>query len=95
VNPTKVLEYMATGRPIVSTAIDDVVWQFDQVVKVGNSHDEFVRHCHAQAANPDTKAIQAGRELGESHTWDAVVANLERHVQDVLIADDESPFVAV
>ena len=28
INPTKALEYMATGKPIVSTPVEDVVLQF-------------------------------------------------------------------
>ena len=32
INPTKALEYMATGKPIVSSAVEDVVGQFSDVV---------------------------------------------------------------
>ena len=32
INPTKALEYMATGRPIVSTPVQDVVRQFSDIV---------------------------------------------------------------
>src|SRR5436305_14971908 len=41
INPTKALEYMATGREIVSSAVPDVVRNFGAVVKVAASHDEF------------------------------------------------------
>lgn len=36
INPTKALEYMATGRPIVSTPVQDVVRQFSEVVALAN-----------------------------------------------------------
>ncbi|MBV9392745.1 MAG: glycosyltransferase, partial [Verrucomicrobia bacterium] len=34
VNPTKVLEYMATGRPVIATAVEDIVIQFGHVAKI-------------------------------------------------------------
>ena len=37
INPTKALEYMATGRPIVSTPMRDVVRQFRDVVYIAES----------------------------------------------------------
>ena len=37
INPTKALEYMATGKPIVSTPVEDVVLQFSAVVKIGQN----------------------------------------------------------
>jgi glycosyltransferase involved in cell wall biosynthesis len=37
INPTKTLEYMAAGKPIVSTAISDVVHNFTPVVTVAYS----------------------------------------------------------
>jgi glycosyltransferase involved in cell wall biosynthesis len=41
INPTKALEYMATAKPIVSTAVPDVVSNFASVVKIADSHEEF------------------------------------------------------
>ena len=43
INPTKALEYMATGRPIVSTPVEDVVTQFGDVVTIAQSASEFIR----------------------------------------------------
>jgi glycosyltransferase involved in cell wall biosynthesis len=95
VNPTKVLEYMATGRPVVSTAIDDVVLQFSEVVKIGNTHEQFIQLCHEQVENPDRRAIRAGIDLGHRNTWEAVVANLERHVEEFLVSRINLPVAAV
>jgi glycosyltransferase involved in cell wall biosynthesis len=95
VNPTKVLEYMATGRPVVSTAIDDVVLQFSEVVKIGKTHEQFIQLCHEQVENPDRRAIRAGIDLGHRNTWEAVVANLERHVEEFLVSRINLPVAAV
>src|SRR6185369_8619728 len=49
INPTKALEYMATGRNIVSTPVADVVRNFGSVVRIAHTHDEFIRSCLALA----------------------------------------------
>ena len=45
INPTKALEYMATGRMIVSSAVPDVVSNFGEVVKIAREQDEFIALC--------------------------------------------------
>jgi glycosyltransferase involved in cell wall biosynthesis len=93
INPTKVLEYLATGRPVVSTSIEDVVLQFSEVLEIGRSHQEFSAQCGQAARAPDRKKIVDGLDLASQHTWDAVVKNLERDIA-VFLASDESPRVA-
>ncbi|HEY0793329.1 MAG TPA: glycosyltransferase [Chthoniobacterales bacterium] len=94
VNPTKVLEYMATGRPVISTAIDDVVLQFSDVVEVARSHQEFARFCQAAASHPDARKTAAGLKLASENTWDAVVQNLERHIEEYLASEKAMGIVA-
>ena len=86
INPTKALEYMATGRPIVSTAIEDVVLQFADVVKIADSHEEFLAFCAAAPAAPDTVAIKRGLALAKRNSWEANVAAMTAHIEDVLAA---------
>ena len=85
INPTKALEYMATGRPIVSTAIEDVVRNFGSVVKVARSHEEFIEYCHAVLKNPDQAAISRGLKMVKQNSWDAIVERMEEHVRDALL----------
>lgn len=84
INPTKALEYMATGTPIVSTAIEDVILQFSDVVQVAHSHEEFIRCCEFALASPDTVAIEIGLEMTQLNTWEVIVERLENHISDVL-----------
>ncbi len=83
INPTKALEYMATGRPIVSTAVPDVVSNFSGVVKVARGAEDFVDLCRAQAVSPDWSAVRKGQQMARENTWDAIVAQLEVHVDRV------------
>ncbi|MDB6068128.1 MAG: glycosyltransferase [Pedosphaera sp.] len=84
INPTKALEYMATGRTIVSSAVADVVSNFSSVVKIARSHDEFISHCEEAVAEPDHAAIERGLKMAADNTWDGIVEKMEKHISDVL-----------
>ena len=84
INPTKALEYMATGKPIVSTAVPDVISNFGSVVKVAKSHEEFIEFCKQATKNPDSAAVERGLKMTEENTWDAIVAKLKGHVHAAL-----------
>ncbi len=86
INPTKALEYMATGRQIVSTAVPDVVHNFGGVVKIGRSHGEFIALCTQALEQPDFSAITRGLQLAADNSWDSIVAQLETHIQEALVA---------
>jgi glycosyltransferase involved in cell wall biosynthesis len=86
INPTKALEYMATGRGIVSSAIYDVVKNFGSVVKVANSHDEFIELCRAASERADEEAIQRGIEMASANSWESIVEKMEGHIADALAA---------
>ncbi|MEY2563443.1 MAG: hypothetical protein QOH88_1636 [Verrucomicrobiota bacterium] len=84
INPTKSLEYMATGRPIVSTAIEDVVLQFGDIVNVGRTAEEFLRMCHRAAKRPNALQVERGLEVAANNSWDSIISQLDGHVLDVL-----------
>jgi glycosyltransferase involved in cell wall biosynthesis len=84
INPTKALEYMAAGRPIVSTAIEDVVLQFEDVVKVARTPEDFAARCARAALLPNVVALRRGLKLAQANTWESIVSQLEAHVVDVL-----------
>jgi glycosyltransferase involved in cell wall biosynthesis len=84
INPTKALEYMASGRPIVSTQIEDVVLQFSSVVRIADSHASFISACEEALAKPDPARIQRGLELAGRNSWEAIVDRLEQHITDAL-----------
>ncbi len=76
INPTKTLEYMAAGKPVVSTAIQDVVRNFTPVVKVANTHAEFAQAVERAIAQPQLDVIAQGVERAAGATWDVTVANM-------------------
>ena len=90
INPTKALEYMATGKPIVSSAVPDVISNFGEVVKIARSHEEFLQLCRDAAENPDAALIEHGLQMAQQNSWESIVAKLEGHIHDALAEDDGS-----
>lgn len=84
INPTKALEYMATATPIVSTPVPDVVSNFASVVKISQDSDQFVQLCAHQVAQIDKMAVERGLKMANENTWDAIVAKLEKHIEEAI-----------
>jgi glycosyltransferase involved in cell wall biosynthesis len=84
INPTKALEYMATGRPIVSTPVEDVVAQFSDVITIEAGAGAFVEACAQAAVQPDSQRIERGFTLAQRNSWESIVARLEQHIHEAL-----------
>ncbi len=78
INPTKTLEYMAAGKPIVSTAVADVVRNFTPVVSVASTAEEFVALARQAATVPNAGLIARGLEQATHASWDSAVAQMRR-----------------
>ena len=85
ISPTKTLEYMAAGKPIVSTPIHDVRAMFGELVAIAADAGAFVAGCRDALAESDAeRAIREERMrvcVGE-HSWDAAT----RKIRDALAA---------
>jgi glycosyltransferase involved in cell wall biosynthesis len=78
INPTKTLEYMAARKPIVSTAIADVVRNFTPIVRVARSHEQFVAFAARAAKNPDLVLLGQGVKRADRASWDTIVSEMGR-----------------
>ncbi|HUR59502.1 MAG TPA: glycosyltransferase, partial [Opitutaceae bacterium] len=84
INPTKALEYMAAGRPVVSTALDEVKMNFGEVARIAASHDEFVEYCDREVRKPSRSRVNRGLKLAARNTWEANIAEMEKHIAQTL-----------
>ena len=80
INPTKTLEYMAAGKPIVSTAVADVVRNFTPIVSVARTHDGFVAAVRHAIACPDAALIARGIGMAKDASWEAIVGKMRAHL---------------
>ncbi|HJP59043.1 MAG TPA: glycosyltransferase, partial [Gemmatimonadaceae bacterium] len=83
INPTKTLEYMAAGKPIVSTAVPDVVRNFTPVVQIARSARDFVTLANQAAENPDSALVAQGLEKAAAASWENIVGKMNRLIRDV------------
>lgn len=95
INPTKALEYMAAGRPVVSTALDEVRMNFGTVARIAGSHDEFISLCSREIASPSRARIVRGLKQARENTWEAIIARMEQHIADVFTANAQARKAAV
>jgi glycosyltransferase involved in cell wall biosynthesis len=84
INPTKTLEYMAAGKPIVSTAVSDVVHNFTPVVAVARSPEEFVAAVRSAIEQPNVELIARGFEQARANSWESIVSRMERIIRDAV-----------
>jgi hypothetical protein len=79
INPTKGLEYMATGRPIVSTPVKDVVNQWNDICLIAKGTDAYLEAIHKALENgPDVQQrVAKGVELSKQCSWESTVAKMQ------------------
>lgn len=85
INPTKTLEYMATGKPVVSTAVADVVRNFTPVVDVAHSVDDFLDAVERAAAGPDPAQLREGIARASAASWESTVASMRGELLDAVL----------
>lgn len=84
INPTKALEYMAAGRPVVSTALDEVRTNFSSVSRVATTHAEFIAMCRREVDSPSRHRVRKGLKLAAGNTWEAIAAKMDAHIEDAI-----------
>ena len=77
VSPLKFFEYLATGKPIVSTPQPEQILQFSADIHIARTKEDFVSAC--EEALRDTAPARVARriELGRQSSWDSRVAQME------------------
>ncbi len=89
INPTKGLEYMATGKPIVSTPVKDVVRQWTDAVRIATTAEEFVKAAEeAMKAGPTDPRVMRGIELAKQSSWESTVDTMQRLIKEAINKPD-------
>jgi len=75
--PLKLHEYLAAGRAIVATALPEL-GPFSHVVRIAESHEEFLRQVREALHDDSPQAIEARVCLAQENTWDRRVEEMYR-----------------
>jgi UDP-galactopyranose mutase len=85
ISPTKTLEYMAAGKPIVSTPIRDVEEPYSDIVYLGGTPEEFMASCeHALAVDAAEREERRARmrEVLARTSWDKTAEQMNALLHD-------------
>lgn len=82
ISPTKTLEYMAAQKPIISTAITDVVRDYSHCVTIVGNPDEFYSAIEIIRSNDHSFLIPEDYiAILEQTSWDATVTQMNRIIK--------------
>jgi UDP-galactopyranose mutase len=88
ISPTKTPEYLAAGKPVVSTSIRDVVTPYGdrELVRIADSVEDFVAACAAAMSEPpEPRRVRADvflRGTSWDRTWRKAAALLDAALGD-------------
>jgi UDP-galactopyranose mutase len=90
ISPTKTPEYLAAGRPIVSTSIRDVVRPYghEQLARIADEPRAFVAACEAALAEDAADRITRGDAFLRQMSWDGTWNRIQRLVDAVSTPPD-------
>ncbi len=90
ISPTKTLEYMAAGKPVVSTPIHDVEAMFGDIVAIAAGSDAFIDACRQSLAEQEAHKREredAMRARVRRHSWDVAAETIRRSLDLVLATE--------
>lgn len=84
ISPTKTLEYMAAHKPIISTAITDVVRDYAHCVSIVNNIDDFESAVREILIMEDKDAVTDNYDkILDRTSWDNTVSKMHSHIKSL------------
>ncbi|WP_324719552.1 glycosyltransferase [Salinimicrobium sp. HB62] len=78
ISPTKTLEYMAAGKPIISTAIKDVERDYRHCISIVGNAEEFSGAIDRMLGEDGTKVLKSYKEILNHTSWDHTATQMEQ-----------------
>jgi hypothetical protein len=85
-SPIKLYEYLAAGKPVVSTALPEILSNASDIVLIGKDHKDFIQKVEAAVeatARDEESAITRRIEFAEANSWDERVQSMEKHLEEL------------
>ncbi len=93
INPLKLKEYLATGKPVVATAIPECR-RYESVIRVADSHDEFLAAVIETLSEGCEKGAERKRAV-VGDTWRDRAERLSRDIEERLADKKAKKFAGV
>ena len=86
ISPTKTLEYLAAGLPVVSTRVPDVVADWSNVVRLADTGEEFAQACRDVLCDSLRERDARVAPLAQKHEWDTIADGMRDLLVEALSA---------
>ncbi|HEX8093216.1 glycosyltransferase, partial [Jatrophihabitans sp.] len=78
ISPTKTLEYLAAGLPVVSTRVPDVVSDYADVVHLADDGTEFAAACREVLTHELSDRDRKAKPIQARQEWDYIAASMSQ-----------------
>lgn len=77
-SPLKLNEYLALGKPVVSTFIEEVNSNYNDVVQIAETKEEFLEQLDKVLKSDNTEQIEKGLQIVKESSWRSVAEKILR-----------------
>jgi len=86
ISPTKTPEYLAAGKPVVSTSILDVVRQYGDIglVRIADTPEDFVAACEAAMREDAPERLARGDAMLSEMSWDTIWGKMHTLIGEIV-----------
>ena len=84
-NPLKFFEYMASGRPIVSVPINEML-QYSDIISIAQSKEEFCAAIRWELLNDTPQRANRRIEIAKKFDWSNNIEELSHMISDALVS---------
>ena len=77
INPTKTLEYFSARKPVVSSAIPDMIKYYSDIIGIAHTHQEFEELCDRAIRSPESFNLEKGLEAAKKTSWASIIQSME------------------
>jgi glycosyltransferase involved in cell wall biosynthesis len=90
ISPTKTPEYLAAGKPVVSTSIRDVVrpYSVQGLARIADTPEAFVAACEAALGESNEKLLKRADPFLAKMSWDKTWEAMEALMDEAVAASD-------
>jgi UDP-galactopyranose mutase len=83
ISPTKTPEYLSGGKPVVSTAIPDVIAEYSDVVQIASNHEEFIQMIEQSLEGTPEAIHKKMAAIAEEKSWRHIASEMEKLVLEL------------
>ncbi len=75
-NPLKLRQYLASGKPVVSTPLPEVT-KYEGLVKIAKDHDEYVRYIEFLIQHDTPEDARKRMDAVRGEDWGEIIKRIE------------------